>query len=118
MYVIRRKDKYEYFYGFDNQYHPPKLLTSKFRKRLTYYKTLEETLPVMERIGNDWEVVQLRPVKTGIEIVRCANCRYYGKLVRIHRENGYKYVCNQHGIYMYEDGFCSDGKRREKDDGE
>ena len=59
MYVIKRRDRHEFFYGFDRQYHPPKLLTSKFKHRLTFYKTVEETLPIMEQLGNGWQVVRL-----------------------------------------------------------
>lgn len=63
MYVIKRRGGHEFFYDFDNHYDPPHLKTSKIRKRLTFYKTIEETLPIMRRIGNDWEVVELRVVR-------------------------------------------------------
>ena len=62
MYVLKKKDGYVFFYGFDNQYHPPRILTSKVRKRLTYYKTLEEAQQTLKRIGNRFEIVQLRVV--------------------------------------------------------
>ena len=63
MYVIKRRDRHEYFYGFDNHYDPPKVQTSRIRKRLSYYVTFEETLPIIRKLGNGWEVVQLRAVK-------------------------------------------------------
>jgi len=65
VYVIKRRDRHEFFYGFDSNYTPPRLLTSKIRKRLTFYKTIEETLPIMRKIGTDWMVVELRIVKPG-----------------------------------------------------
>ncbi len=63
MYVIKRRDRHEFFYGFDSNYTPPRLLTSEIRKRLTFFQTAEEALPVVRRIGSDWMVVELRTVR-------------------------------------------------------
>lgn len=62
MYVLKKKDGYVFFYGFDNNYNPPRILTSKIRKRLTYYRTLEEAQQTLKRVGNKFEVVQLKVV--------------------------------------------------------
>ena len=42
------------------------------------------------------------------ELVRCRDCRYFGSKVRI----GDTFVCNKHGIYVPENGYCSDGKAK------
>ena len=41
-------------------------------------------------------------------LVRCRDCRYFGDKVRIHDT----YVCNKLGVYMPEDGYCSEGKAK------
>ena len=42
------------------------------------------------------------------ELVRCKDCRYFGNKVRI----GDTFVCNKHGIYVPENGYCSEGKAK------
>ena len=62
MYVIKRRDRHEYFYDFDKRYYPPRVISSRIRKRLTFFKTFEETVPIIRQLGNDWRVVQLKAV--------------------------------------------------------
>lgn len=42
------------------------------------------------------------------ELIRCRDCRYFGSKVRV----GNTFVCNKHGIYIPEDGYCSEGKTK------
>ena len=42
------------------------------------------------------------------ELVRCRDCRYFGNKVRV----GDTFVCNKHGIYVPENGYCSEGKTK------
>lgn len=49
--------------------------------------------------------VIVKPIQ---ELVRCRDCRYFGSKVRI----GNTFVCNKHGIYVPENGYCSEGKTK------
>ena len=63
--------------------------------------------------GNDgW----ISSVSNG-ELIRCKDCKFYGKYVRVRREDGHKFVCNKHGIYMWRFGYCSDGEKKNDDAG-
>ena len=41
-------------------------------------------------------------------LIRCKDCRYFGSKVRV----GNTFVCNKHGIYVPENGYCSEGKAK------
>ena len=59
MYAIRQMDTLRFFWGWDNQYNPPKPKISVHRKLLQYFNTLEEAQQMCRRLGEDYEVVIL-----------------------------------------------------------
>jgi len=48
-----------------------------------------------------------------VDVVRCKECKYFGKYVRINRKGDHYYVCNKHGIYMTKESYCSEGIRND-----
>lgn len=51
----------------------------------------------------------LMPVRVG-EIVRCKNCQYTDE--PIYEEDEHDYWCRNHGLYVYENDYCSYGEKR------
>lgn len=57
MYAIRQADSLRFFWGWDNNWNPPRPRLSVKRKLMQYFNTYEEAEQMLRRLGDNYEIV-------------------------------------------------------------